>query len=213
MSFPGEGIASSLIAGGLNYLGQSSANKANRKLAHEQMAFQSASTPSGAGFSAEKPVYESPMKNAASSAMQGLQMQQSMKQTAADTDLKASQSDLARQNTVAAVNSSNLDQQRTIQLARENEISGQGVNDLKKASEISANTAKRAAQFESSTFDYESKRQLVNSTLGTVNSAASVLKPWSGGGMNTNSARKGYDESLINPGTGEVYRERQVRYK
>lgn len=44
MSFPGEGIASSLVAGGLNYLGQSSANKANRKLAHEQMAFQSAST-------------------------------------------------------------------------------------------------------------------------------------------------------------------------
>lgn len=34
------GAAGSLIAGGLNYLGQRSANRANREMAREQMAFQ-----------------------------------------------------------------------------------------------------------------------------------------------------------------------------
>ena len=44
MSFPGEGIASSLIAGGLNYVGQREANRMNRELAREQMRFQREST-------------------------------------------------------------------------------------------------------------------------------------------------------------------------
>jgi hypothetical protein len=38
--FPGEGILSAAISGGLNYLGQHSANRANKKMAREQMEFQ-----------------------------------------------------------------------------------------------------------------------------------------------------------------------------
>lgn len=40
MSFPGEGALSSLIAGGLNYVGAREANRANKKMAREQMQFQ-----------------------------------------------------------------------------------------------------------------------------------------------------------------------------
>ncbi|QGH72842.1 MAG: putative minor capsid protein [Microviridae sp. ctjyu33] len=40
MSFPGEGLISGTIAGGLNYLGQREANKMNLRIAREQMGFQ-----------------------------------------------------------------------------------------------------------------------------------------------------------------------------
>lgn len=40
MGFPGEQLVSSLVAGGLNYWGQHEANRFNRKMAREQMAFQ-----------------------------------------------------------------------------------------------------------------------------------------------------------------------------
>lgn len=40
MSFPGEGVISSLISGGLGFWGQERANRENRHMAHEQMRFQ-----------------------------------------------------------------------------------------------------------------------------------------------------------------------------
>lgn len=40
MGFPGESIISTMIAGGLNYLGAHKQNKFTRQMAHEQMAFQ-----------------------------------------------------------------------------------------------------------------------------------------------------------------------------
>lgn len=40
MSFPGEGLLSGLVAGGLNYAGARATNKANLKIAQKQMDFQ-----------------------------------------------------------------------------------------------------------------------------------------------------------------------------
>lgn len=40
MSFPGSDIASAVVSGGLNYLGAREANRANKKMAREQMDFQ-----------------------------------------------------------------------------------------------------------------------------------------------------------------------------
>lgn len=40
MSIPGEGALGALIAGGLNYMGAREANRANKKMAREQMQFQ-----------------------------------------------------------------------------------------------------------------------------------------------------------------------------
>ena len=45
------GLAGSLTAGGLNYAGQASANKATRKMVREQMSFQEGSVKDQMAFS------------------------------------------------------------------------------------------------------------------------------------------------------------------
>lgn len=171
----------------------------------------SASTPSGSTASAVKPEIENVLEKGVNSAFAARSLR-------ADVDTKEAQTFLAKESGHTQETQQHLNyatakktaaeedraSQETLKLARENKINSDAVNKIKTATELEADTRLKNAQLDNKMQAADAIGARIGSVTGAIPSAKSLfMKP----------SPKDYDKSIIHPGTGQVLREDQIRYK
>lgn len=222
-----ETLAAGALGGGLSYLGQSQANRANAKQAADMMTFQErmSSTAHQREVADLRAAGLNPIlsANSGASTPSGAQatMQNAIGQgvsSAKDSATAAKDIDLSKEQKFVMQQQQNLQQAQIMKL-REEQHALQLANQV---TESSVNNAMMAARTESAT---RLKKALIDNKLVPVDAALDRAGAVTGAISNAVGAmknlrspappmgRQDYDESFVHPGTGEIYKERSVRYK
>lgn len=241
LAIAGASLLGGILANKQSKENQESANEMSQASAREQMAFQErmantqhqrqvedlrkaglnpilsansgAGAPSGASMTAGAARMEDVLSKGVSSALDARRLKNELESTESSIALNKAQEENVQTQRELNISSAKKVQsdtlfrnQETLRLARENKMQGKAYNNLEKVVELQAETAKEQARIDNkmSTVDAVIKR--IGNVMGSVGNVFNVFRGRSSGGRD-------YDESLVNPGTGEVYRERQIRYK
>lgn len=164
---------------------------------------------SGGTGSANAPVYEDSISKGISSGLEARNMKKEL-------EAKDSQIDLNNAAKVTAETQQNLNRASTAKADMEADVVALnrervGIENARARAELPAQAEQARADFEAAKINrrmvnYDSTMKRVQQGVSTAADAVGIVKPFGG-------RSKGYDESIIRPGTGEVTRERQIRYK
>lgn len=233
-------LGASAISGGISALGQSSANKANAAEAQKNRDWQEQmsntahqretadlkaaglnpmlSGMGGSGASSgggAQATMGNTLEGAGQSAKDAFSNYLAVGDQQANLDLKKAQTDAtvlnAKMNEYSAKQQMNESAERitgirqdTIAKSMDNAKNTAAFNNSRKAAELNAELLKKNLQTDLKYQGTDQFMKRANEGMGLVGSALGVARP---------SIRPGgYNESIIHPGTGEVTREREVRY-
>lgn len=152
--------------------------------------------------SANAPVFENSLGKGLASARESAAMKKDMEAKDSDIELKQAAAITEAGKYEQAVTSAKAEEAREKNLSLQNKQMEATLAAIRQQGKNDEQRAKEEAKFIKS--DAIMKR--VQQGVSTASDAAGILMP-------KVKVGKDFDESFINPGTGEIYKERQIRYK
>lgn len=232
----GSGLIGTYMTNEANKEQVAAANNANMGIADRQMAFQErmsnsayqrattdmkaaginpmmafsqggASTPQGAGATMQAARVEDALGKGVGSAMEALRVKKEL--AAADSQIDLNKAVAKTQETQQEANVMTAKQAFSnvllnIQKEKQEGTYADMLEAQLPAALERAQVDLKKARFDNKAATYDNIMKRVDSAVGTVGNAFGMLR---------RNGPKGYSESIIHPGTGEITREREVKYK